>query len=287
MEAVANSSLPSLSHAEPVLVVKDIAETVAYWHEVIGFPEKWMYGHPPNHGGVSWHGAAFIQFGLNPKLAEVSEGHSVWIRARDIEKLYIFHRERKANIVAPLENKPWGFSEYTLKDINGYLVHFSSPALQDMHSESGMLPSIRIIERKPTPFEMQNLMNAVGWASPKNESAEIQLTPAIYGVIAQDTITNETIGCALVMGDRVSFYYIKNVIVHPNWQRKRVGTALMTAINDWISANAPDESTAGLFTGDHLASFYKQFGFIEACGMYKQVIRKSNPRMNSEGMKLL
>jgi GNAT superfamily N-acetyltransferase len=273
MKVVSNSNSPALSHAEPVLAVKDIAATVNYWHEIIGFPEKWMYGNPPNHGGVSWQGAAFIQFGLNPKLAEVSEGHSVWIRAHDIAKLYAFHQERKASIVSPLENKPWGFSEYTLKDINGYSIHFSSPALQDIHSKEGMPSSIRIIARKPTPIEMQNLMNAVGWTSPQDESAEFQLMPAIHGVIAQDTLTNETIGCALIMGDRVSFYYIKNVIVHPDWQRKRVGTALMNAINQWIEANAPDQSTVGMFTGDHLASFYKQFGFIQACGMYKQIIR--------------
>lgn len=275
MHPGSESNLPALSHAEPVLAVKDIAETVAYWHEVIGFPEKWMYGSPPNHGGVSWQGAAFIQFGLNPELAAVSEGHSVWIRARDIEKLYALHQEHKANIVSPLENKPWGFSEYTLKDINGYYIHFSSPAELGVHSEQNIPSTIRVIERLPTVVEMENLMNAVGWTSFPNESPELQLMPAIYGVIAQDTGTHETIGCALVMGDRMSFYYIKNVIVQPNWQRKRVGTALMNAINQWIEANAPNNFTVGLFTGDHLASFYKQFGFIQACGMYKQIIHKS------------
>jgi len=275
MEGLTNFQSPTLSHVEPVLAVKDVAATISYWHEVIGFPEKWMYGSPPNHGGVSWQGTAFIQFGLNPKLAAVSEGHSVWIRARDIEKLYVFHQERKANIVSPLENKPWGSSEYTLKDINGYYIHFSSPAEVGIHSEEVMPSSIRIIERVPTIIEMETLMNAVGWTSFPDESPELQLMPAIYGVIAQDTTTNETVGCALVMGDRVSFYYIKNVIVHPNWQRKRVGTALMNTINQWLEANAPDNSTVGMFTGDHLASFYKQFGYIQACGMYKQVIRKS------------
>lgn len=42
-----------LSHAEPVLAVRNVAETVTYWHEVLGFPGKWTWGNPPNHGGVS------------------------------------------------------------------------------------------------------------------------------------------------------------------------------------------------------------------------------------------
>ena len=92
---------------QPVLAVKDIEETVNYWHEILGFPNKWTCGEPPNHGGVSWHGA-FVQFSLNPQLAIASKGNCIWIRVRNLEKLYEFHLKKNVRIVEPLENKPWG-----------------------------------------------------------------------------------------------------------------------------------------------------------------------------------
>ena len=75
---------PVFSHVEPVLAVKDILETTTYWHEVLGFPNKWTWGDPPDHGGVSWHGV-FIQFTLSPDLAEKSKGNSIWIRVKNID----------------------------------------------------------------------------------------------------------------------------------------------------------------------------------------------------------
>lgn len=46
---------PIFSHAEPVLAVRDINETITYWQDVLGFPTKWTWGEPPAHGAVSWH----------------------------------------------------------------------------------------------------------------------------------------------------------------------------------------------------------------------------------------
>lgn len=265
-----------LSHVEPVLAVTDITKTVDYWHEVIGFPQKWIYGNPVNHGGVSWEGTTFIQFGLNPQLAKASKGNSVWIRARDIASLYEFHQQRKAKIISPLENKPWGHSEYTLEDINGYYIHFSSPALQDIHKAGELPKNIAIIKRAPSLAELSKLSAAVGWSGDNlDKSVRKQLKSTAFAVVAQDKMTKAIIGCGLLMGDKISFYYIKDVIVHPDWQRKGVGTAMMNAIMLWAIKKVPNNSTIGLFTGDHLASFYKQFGFIQACGMYQQIIRKS------------
>src|SRR5262245_33277199 len=98
-------------HVEPILAVKDIAETITYWHDTLGFPGKWTWGDPPNHGGVSWHGVS-VQFSLDPKLASLSEGNAIFIRVRNLEALYDFHQKKNVPIVEPLENKPWGMAGY-------------------------------------------------------------------------------------------------------------------------------------------------------------------------------
>ena len=48
---------PIFSHVEPIFPVRDIPETIRYWQEVPGFPNKWTWGEPPTNGGVSWQKA--------------------------------------------------------------------------------------------------------------------------------------------------------------------------------------------------------------------------------------
>ncbi|MFZ6012705.1 MAG: GNAT family N-acetyltransferase [Bacteroidota bacterium] len=267
---------PALQHVEPVLAVSDILKSVTYWHEVLGFPDHWTWGEPPNHGGVSWNGAAFIQFSLNPKLAAISEGHSIWIRVKNLDALFSLHQKNGAMIVMPIENKPWGFAEYTVQDINGHYVHFSMPASNRKTQTEEPGRSFNITGRTPTTTEYKNLMVSVGWSDPTNHAdPQTLLSSVVYAVTAEDSLTREAVGCALLFGDQIGFYYVKDVMVHPLWQGQGIGTALMQHLTHWIEANAPDKSTVGLFTGEHLAPFYRQFGFIQACGMYRSIDRQS------------
>ncbi|MGI8601253.1 MAG: GNAT family N-acetyltransferase [Chitinophagaceae bacterium] len=75
------------------------------------------------------------------------------------------------------------------------------------------------------------------------------------------------VGCVLVLGDSASFYYIKDMMVDPEYQNKRVGSALINRVNEWINTNGEADALVGLYKGPHLATFYKQFGFKEYFGM--------------------
>jgi GNAT superfamily N-acetyltransferase len=77
------------------------------------------------------------------------------------------------------------------------------------------------------------------------------------------------------LGDHATFYYVKDVMVHSSWQRKRVGTTLMQAINNWLEKNAADNALVGLITGEGLESFYQQFGFAQAFSMIRYIHRWS------------
>src|SRR4030095_9176143 len=215
-------------HVEPILAVHDILETVTYWHDVLGFPDKWTWGEPPEHGGVSWHGT-FIQFSHNSELASVSKGNAIFIRVRELEALYDFHQNKKAVIVEPLENKPWGMAGYTVQDINGYYIIFAGGLISDKRTGSKEFPStVKINSRKPTVKEYQYLTSSVGWSMYSNDDVVTKLLAApVFAVIAEDTATNKVVGCALLLSDNASFYYIKDLVVHPDYQNKHVGTAMM------------------------------------------------------------
>jgi GNAT superfamily N-acetyltransferase len=138
---------------------------------------------------------------------------------------------------------------------------------------SGEFPTeIKVVERLPTAQELITLARSVGWSDffPLDRVDKHVAAPA-FGVVAIDTITGRTIGCALLLTDHASFYYIKDVIVDPAWQKRRIGTALMNALMLWLDRNAVPKSLVGLYTGENLEPFYRQFGFSNAFGMCKRM----------------
>lgn len=260
---------PVLTDAESILAVSDISATVTYWHEVLGFPNKWTWGDPPDHGGVSWGGVS-IQFTLSPELAERSKGNAIWITVKNIEKLLEFHQEKKAEIVMGLKYQPWGFLEYVVRDPNGYYLRFSARASEGREKSTGLPQSIRIHSRMPTIDEYLTLVAAVGWGEHKDKAkAELALAPVITAVVAEDLNSKQIVGCALLLGDNVSFYYVKDVMVHPNWQGKHVGTALMRELTKWIDEYGAANAFVTLITPEPLAPFYRQFDFAPAFGMVR------------------
>src|SRR5262245_10137967 len=144
-ENLVKYDIPTLDHVEPVLPVRDIVRSVSYWHEVLGFPQKWTWGDPPNHGGLVW-GNVHVQLSLDTEWPENANGHCIWIRVRQLDFFYEMHQRNKVDIVAPLQNKPWGFAEYIVKEINGHYLVFTAPA-HDGKSVEKQKAEARIVER--------------------------------------------------------------------------------------------------------------------------------------------
>jgi GNAT superfamily N-acetyltransferase len=94
----------------------------------------------------------------------------------------------------------------------------------------------------------------------------------LFAVVAE--YDSKAIGCALLLGDGVSFYYVKDVMVEPKWQCKRVGSAMMQAITDWVNENGASNALVALITGEGLFSIYHAFGFRPAFAMQKRVKKK-------------
>jgi GNAT superfamily N-acetyltransferase len=166
----------------------------------------------------------------------------------------------------------WGFMEYIVQDLNGHQVIFTAPGSAVSPVEKKK--PVTLVERAPTFEEARKLTESVNWKSPDLTEYQHQIQSAVYCVVVEESDTHEAIGCAFLMGDGKSIFYVKDVIVHSQWQRQRVGTQLMRAIEQWLDTNAPAHSTAGLFCGEQLAPFYKQFKFMQACGMYRVVEKR-------------
>ncbi|MEX6689271.1 GNAT family N-acetyltransferase [Danxiaibacter flavus] len=265
---------PVLSHAEPVMAVRDVEETIQYWQKVLGFPNKWTWGDPPDHGGVSWQ-KVFVQFHKDEERAAASKGNIVWIRVQRIALLYAIHQQKNADIIEPLKAASYGFSRYIIRDINGYMIHFAGPYEERETGPAKLPENIQIVARVPTEEEARALSSSIGWrySSPSGNGNPAPL-PVVFAVVAENSDDGTVVASALLLGDQRSFYYIKDVMVHPDWQGRRIGTALMIKINNWLDRNATNHSLVGLFAKETLEPFYQQFGFSQAFAMLRYIERE-------------
>ena len=168
---------------------------------------------------------------------------------------------------------PWGVCEMLVEDPDGHKIRFGHGANSSPNKKMAKLPStIKIVHRKPTAKEHVGLLAAVGWQSSVTAAMEKKVLAApVFSVVAEDTVSGETIGCALLLGDNASFYYVKDVMVHPAWQLKRVGSALMKEITHWLDINGTAHALIGLYTGNKLPPLYEKFGFQPAFGMNRKI----------------
>ncbi len=144
-----------------------------------------------------------------------------------------------------------------MRDRNGYRLRFAGSGSE---KAAGALPAeLRIEPRLPTWPEMEALIRAVGWARGNTPEAPRVLKAAIFGAVA--VVEGQTVGCAFLTSDHAGFYYVRDVMVHPDWQRRGIGTALMRAVVEHLRTLGDEEAQVGLFTGPHLHPFYAQFGF--------------------------
>lgn len=251
----------NMHRSEAIFAVRDVPAAVKYYRDVLGFECEWRWGEPPTFGGIRF-GKIGIMFCLQPELAAKIEGHQHAFMLTGVDALHKKHAANGAEIVEPLESKPWGLREYTVRDLNGYWLRFGEHSDPHAGKSSEALDGsshIRIIERGLTLEEFTRLNHAVKWTQYTHfEAVPAALKNTIYAVVAMDGET--AIGAARIIGDGSTFY-IQDVMVHPDYQRKRIGTAMMDKLMQYLQRHAPPLSFIGLFTGRNLGAFYERWGF--------------------------
>jgi catechol 2,3-dioxygenase-like lactoylglutathione lyase family enzyme len=124
---MANSDESRLREVNPVIPVRDMALTLAYYEEKLGFGRAFDNADDPD-GPIDYAGVQ--RDGLTLHLQAMSEGEGptmplIRIRVDNIEPLY--EEYAAMGVVAPgghLEAKPWGTREFGLYDPNSAALIF-------------------------------------------------------------------------------------------------------------------------------------------------------------------
>jgi uncharacterized glyoxalase superfamily protein PhnB len=112
-------SLTSIDQPVPELPVTDVERAQQHYRDSLGFDIEWLY--PGKEIGAVSRGNVAIFF---RKREPPFEPAVHWVFAEDIDASYHELKSLGANIVDPLEKKPWGLRQFTVEDLDGNRFYF-------------------------------------------------------------------------------------------------------------------------------------------------------------------
>lgn len=127
-----------------------------------------------------------------------------------------------------------------------------------------------VVERPPTPEVFQALRAANDMARRSRAAVEQGLPNSLYGVVLVHEPSGETVGMGRIVGDDGAVFHVCDMAIHPNHQGRGLGTAVLTALLEYIDETAPPRAYVNLMAD--VDGFYERFGFEEtrpaSKGMY-------------------
>lgn len=123
-----------------------------------------------------------------------------------------------------------------------------------------------------------NLRKCVEWSNFSVEQAQKALNNSLYTVIAVEN--NQTVGMGRLIGDGM-YYLIVDIIVHPTYQEKGVGSKIANMLIKYVNDVTPvgGRSSIQLIAEKGKEAFYENLGFKliphDFCGSgMRKIIRK-------------
>ena len=119
---------PRFEHANPILNVSDMARSLRYYVDVLGF------------ANAEWGGEDFTLItrdGAGIYLSEGDQGRSgtwVWVGVEDVAALFEEYLASGAIIREPPRNFPWAY-EMKVEDPDGHVLRFGSDPRDDLPLE--------------------------------------------------------------------------------------------------------------------------------------------------------
>lgn len=112
----------------------------------------------------------------------------------------------------------------------------------------------------PTLEEYKYLCDSVGWTNYMNfEVADTSLKNSIHCITVKDN--EQMIGMGRIVGDGAIYFYIQDIVVHPDYQKHGIWKEIMHRLVAYLHENATDKAFVGLFASQDKESFYEKFDF--------------------------
>ena len=125
--------MPRIAAIAPQFLVDDLERALAYYRDALGFEVDFVY--ESFYASVSRDGCA-IHLKCAPKTVadrahrRELEHLDAYIKVSGIQELFDEMRTRGANVIRPLEQRPWACLDFYVVDPDGYILCFSEPTAE-------------------------------------------------------------------------------------------------------------------------------------------------------------
>jgi len=122
---------PCLKSVIPILLVRDVSASAAFFEEKLGFETDFLHGSPPFYGAVSRDGVRLhIRFVHKPFFAQVAAKEKSLIVASievaNVQGLFEEFKARGVEFAQRLKKQAWGGTDFQVRDPDGNAISFVS-----------------------------------------------------------------------------------------------------------------------------------------------------------------
>lgn len=116
-----------------------------------------------------------------------------------------------------------------------------------------------LIPRTPTIPEYRGLRRGSGLSDKTEEAAVRGLPATLHAVVIEHN--GAAIGMGRVIGDGGTAFQVVDIAVLPEHQGQGLGKRIVSALVDWLHANAPKSAYVSLIADGPAKDLYAQYGF--------------------------
>ena len=131
----------------------------------------------------------------------------------------------------------------------------------------------RLLDNVLKAEDFIRLKVSAGFRERPKDYVERALKNNLYDVVA--LVDDEVVGMGRLVGDGVMYWYLQEIVVHPEYQGKGIGTAIVNKLLDYIKEHTGkgEFTSVGLTAAEGKEGFYERFGFSKSRGMTKYIER--------------
>ena len=118
-----SAETPKLQAFSAVFAVRDVARSMAFYAERLGFREEFRHGEPLNYASVA-RDAVSVHLKLASRELDAPGRSSIYVFAADVDALHDELRERGCDIEVPPTDFFYGMREMALRDVDGNHITF-------------------------------------------------------------------------------------------------------------------------------------------------------------------
>ena len=135
--------------------------------------------------------------------------------------------------------------------------------------------SIRIEKNKLNVKDYQSIRATTDWYMLEEKVVEKALKNDLFSICVYEE--DKLIGIGRIIGDGFMYFYVQDVIVVPEYQKKGIGRIIMDNIEAYLMKVTNNNSFVGLMAAQGAKRFYEKYGYKirseSKPGMFK-VIKK-------------